>query len=135
MKLVDTQARAVVLEQSFLETGMFGDGSDLSPTFDGTNTYPAFASTTGSAPNLVYTLTRSIFCKDMTVASGKTVNTGGYKIFCTGTLTNSGTIINAGNSAPGQTAGGALAAAELGGSGAGGAGATGTTGVGAAGSN
>lgn len=85
MRTVDTQGRTVQLDKSFLETGMFGDGSDASPNFDGTNTYTSFASTTGSAPNLVYTLTRSIFCKDITVASGKTVNTGGFKIFCTGT--------------------------------------------------
>src|SRR5207302_8759447 len=95
MKTIDSQSRVIQLEKSFLETGMFGDGSDGSPIFDGMNTYPNFASTTGIAPNLVYTLTRSIFCKDITIASVKTVNTGGFNIFCTGTLNNSGTITNA----------------------------------------
>ena len=69
MRITDTQGRTVILEKSFLETGMFGDGSDGTPNnFDGTNTF-SFASKVGS----VYTLTRSIFCIDMTVAAGVTV--------------------------------------------------------------
>src|SRR5260370_688081 len=96
MRTTDTQGRTIVLEKSFLEIGMFGDGSDGSATnptnFNGTNTF-SFASKAGN----VYTLTRSIFCIDMTVATGVTVMTAGFKIFCTGTLTNSGTISNGGN--------------------------------------
>ncbi|HEY9172184.1 MAG TPA: hypothetical protein VI136_07870, partial [Verrucomicrobiae bacterium] len=117
MKIVDTQGRVVRLEESFLETGMFGDGSDGSPNFDGTNTF-SFASKSGNE----YTLTRSIFCVDMTVGSGKTVKTAGFKVFCTGTLTNAGTITNEGNAGSTGTAGAALAAVELGGSATGGTG-------------
>src|ERR1051326_1178856 len=97
MKMVDTQGRAVQLEKSFLETGMFGDGSDGVANFDGSAT-PNGANKDSSTQ---YTLTRSVFYTDMTVAGTVTVKTAGYKIFCSGTLSNSGAINNAG------TAGGA----------------------------
>lgn len=83
---------------------IYGDGSDGAAAFDGTNTF-AFASTTGAAPNLVYTLTRDIYVTSLTVSSGKTLITGSYRIFCTGTLTNAGTIHNDGNAAAGTVAG------------------------------
>src|SRR5881392_2796339 len=130
MKFRDIAGREISTSQAALDLGMFGDGSDGSPVFDSGNTF-GFASLSGST----YTLTRSIFCKDMTVGSGKTVNAAGYKIFFTGTLTNSGTISYAGANVTGQNGGAALASIELGGSGAGGGGATGTSGAGTAGTN
>ncbi len=86
-------------------TAIYGDGSDGSVNMDGTNTYANFATTTGSAPNRVYTLTRNVFATDFTVASGKTLNTGGFSVQATGTLTNAGTINNAGGDASGATVG------------------------------
>ena len=138
--------------------GLFGDGSDGSVTFDGTNTFPGFASTTGSAPNLVYTLTRDVFATTFTVSSGKTLNPAGYRIFCMGAGSNAGTIQYLGANASGATAGvgpgggtlqppgngatgvtgvGAQAGAVNGtsGVGAGGAGGTGTAGAGGAARN
>ena len=129
MKFRDIAGNEILTSQAALDVGMFGDGSDSSPVFDLGNTF-AFASLSGNT----YTLNRSIFCKDMTVGLGKTVNTAGYKIFCTGTLLNNGTITNAGLAGVTGTAGAAIAAVELGGSGTGGTGATGTSGVGTAGS-
>src|ERR671923_1277456 len=122
MKFRDVQGREILIAQAELDIGLFGDGSDGSPNFDGTNTF-AFASKSGN----IYTLTRSIFCRDLTVTSSPlvTLKTAGYKIFCTGTLTNNGTITNAGNTGgtaigSGLGSGGpAVAAGELGGSGTG----------------
>src|SRR5436309_6974470 len=124
MKYRDTAGNEILVAQAALDIGLFGDGSDGSPIFDLGNTF-AFASLSGSD----YTLTRSIFCKDMTVGSGKRVKTAGYKIFCTGTLliNSTGIITNEGNSGSVGTAGPALVAVELGGSGAGGSGASGTS--------
>src|SRR5260221_4127256 len=135
MRLTDTQGRSILIEKSFLETGMFADGSDLSASLDGTNTF-SFATKSGSNP-VTYTLTRSIFCVNLTVGGGGVsviLNTGGFKIFCTGTLTNNanGTITNAGLGGGNASAGSGgaaiagVAASEVGGAVAGGAGGTGT---------
>ena len=138
--------------------GIFGDGSDGAVAMDGTNTFAGFASTTGSAPNLVYTLTRDVFATTFTLSSGKTLNPAGYRIFCAGTFTNNGTIQYLGTAASGATAGvgpgggtlqppgngatgvtgaGAQAPAVQGGAGvgSGGAGGTGTSGAGGAARN
>src|SRR5258708_17230740 len=123
---------------------MFGDGSDGAAAFDGSTVLGLTA-----AGGTTYTLNRCIFCTDITVVSGKTLNTAGYRIFCKGTLTNNGTISNAGNAgAPGAggAAGGAGGAAgtglannnDVGGSTSGGTGGTGATsfgGTGLAGTN
>ena len=127
-RINDAQGRQIDLRQSFLESGFFGDGSDGSVTFDGTSTVLGLVPSSST-----YTLNRSIFCVDLTVNSGATIITAGYKIFCAGTLINNGTISNAGkvggNGGNGGGAGGAAGAAgaalasnELGGSSAGGAG-------------
>jgi len=58
MTTIDTQGRAVSLETSFLETGMFGDGSDGTVTFDGTSTVLGLVPSSST-----YTLNRSIFCQ------------------------------------------------------------------------
>ena len=113
---------------------MFGDGSDGAITFDGTTTV------LGLVPSsLTYTLNRSIFCSSITVNGTVIIKTAGFKIFCTGTLTNNGTISNqggaggAGGASTGGTAGTAgiaVPAGDLGGSGAGGLGGLGATGNG-----
>src|SRR5436190_6909409 len=74
------------------EVGIFGDGSDGEPIFDGATNYATYSSRSGS----VYTLTRSVFFKNATVNSGVTLNASGFRIFCSGTLLNSGTISNSG---------------------------------------
>ena len=85
-----------------------GDGSDGAQTYDGTTTILGMAPSSST-----YTLTRDIFCSSITVNSGVTIKTNNYAIYCSGTLTNSGTIQNngaagaAGNNAGSSTAGGA----------------------------
>src|ERR1051326_7587554 len=105
-RIVDALGRQDLLDVSTAETGLFGDGSDGSPVFDSGNTF-AFATLVGST----YTLSRSIFCVDMTVGSGKIVATAGFKIFCTRTLTNNGTITAAGGTGGAGGAGGAAGTA------------------------
>ena len=39
MKITDIQGRRIDLAESFLESGMFGDGSDGSPNLEGTATH------------------------------------------------------------------------------------------------
>lgn len=94
--------------------GLFGAGSDGAVTFDGTNTYPAFSSTTGAAPNLEYTLTRDVHATDLTVSASKVLNRAGYQVYCTGTYTISGTDRDNGAAANVGTAGAARTAANSG---------------------
>jgi len=96
---------------------VFGDGSDGSVVFDGTSVVLGLTPSTG-----VYTLTRNIYCINMTVGASATIVMAGFEIFCLGTLTNSGIIDWDGAAASGATAGAALSAAVLGASAAGGAG-------------
>jgi hypothetical protein len=87
-----------------------GDGSDGAVSMDGTNTYAAFASTSGSAPNFVYTLTRDVFASTFSVAAGKTLNTANFRIFAQTSVSVSGTVQNnGGNGAAGTGVGGANA--------------------------
>lgn len=67
-------------------THEFGDGSDGALAYDGSTTILGMAPS-GSA----YTLTRDIFATDLTISTGVTINTGGYKIYVNGTLTRNGT--------------------------------------------
>lgn len=118
-----------------------GDGTDGAVTFDGVTTVLGLA----PAAN-VYTLTRDIFCTQITINAGVTIKSVGFAIFCQGVLLNNGTIqCNGGNgnagansigTAGGVTGGAATAAITApahytvlsgvpGGSAAGGAGATG----------
>src|SRR5437016_12900855 len=97
MRIVDNQGRAVVLERSFLETGMFGDGSDAAVTFGGGTVLGLTPTGSGTGPDpYVYTMNRSIFCSSITINTNVVIKTAGYRIFCAGTLTNGGTITNAG---------------------------------------
>lgn len=89
-------------------TGVFGDGSDGSVAFNGTNTFASFATTTGSAPNLAYTLTRDVFATNLTISSGISVTPAGFRFFCQGAFTNSGGTVNAAGNA-GLAAGGGAA--------------------------
>lgn len=60
----------------------FGDGSDGSVTFDGSTTI------LGMVPAAsVYTMTRDIFCTNITINAGVTLKTNGFQIFASGTLT------------------------------------------------
>ena len=103
-----------------LENGVFGDGSDGYVTFNGTSTILGLAPT-----NSTYTLTRDLYLAGATVNTGVTIVTAGYRIFCNGVLTLTGTanINNNGNGgANNGSAGAAIAAAVVGGGTAGGAG-------------
>jgi hypothetical protein len=81
--------------------GIFGDGSDGAGTFDGTSV-PAGVTTTGSAPNLTYFLSRDVYYQTVQVNAGIIVymmtNTGtsnaclAYRMFCAGPCQNNGTI-------------------------------------------
>jgi len=89
--------------------GVYGDGSDGSITYDGTTTILGVAPVGGTT----YTLTRDIFPSSMTVNNGITVITNGTRIYCTGTITNNGTIHNNGNNANNNTAGAATSAVNV----------------------
>jgi len=118
---------------------IFGDGSDGSVTFDGTTTI------LGMAPSSsVYTLTRDFYFSAVTINNGVQIKTNGFRFFCSGTLTNNGTIQWNGNAASGTNGGTGGAglnnanssfSAGTGGSSAGTSGATGGTGNGSAGTN
>jgi len=88
-----------------------GDGSDGSQTFDGSTTILGLVPS-GSA----YTLTRDIFCSSITVNNGVTIKTNNFAIYCTGTLTNNGTIQNDGaNGSAGSNASSSVGAGGGGG--------------------
>ena len=92
---------------SELREVLFASGEDGDFDFDGTNTYAGFATTTGAAPNLIYTLSRDLDANEVTVRTGKTLRTGGYRLHCL-TLTLAGTAIihndgNAGANATSRT--------------------------------
>ena len=86
-----------------------GDGSDGDVTIDASSDSYAF----GSLDGTVFTLSRDIYADDLTVDSGYTLRSNGFKIFAKGTLLNNGTIHRNGNNAAGATAGAALAAGTL----------------------
>ena len=56
-------------------------------------------------------LTRDMFYSSLTVNTTITLNTKGYRIFCSGTITNNGTIANKGTVGTAASAGAACAAA------------------------
>lgn len=85
---------------------LFGDASDVATTIS-SNT----------------TLTRNMYYSSLTVNNGITLNTGGYWIYCTGTITNNGTISrngDGGGAATNGANGGSGSGGEAGGSGIGG---------------
>lgn len=80
----------------------YGDGSDGAGIADGSMAL-AGATLAGST----YTLTRDIYCTDLTVSTGVTINPNGYRIFGNGTMTLEGTAVvqrNGNNGASGSGA-------------------------------
>lgn len=72
---------------------IFGDGSDGAVEFDGTTVILGLTPSSS-----IYTLTRDIYLSGgSSIASGVTIKTAGFRIFCTGALTVDGTIQNNGN--------------------------------------
>lgn len=86
--------------------GTYGPGTDGVATLDGTATV-AWATLAGST----YTMSRDCWCGTLTVNSGVTLVTNGWRVFVAGTFTiNSGGIVGiAGGSAAGTVAGAANA--------------------------
>ena len=73
----------------------FGDGFDGAFVLDGTNTYASVMSKSGST----YTLLRSIFATTFQVDSGVTLNTAGYGVWASTSMTVDGTVGSVGNNA------------------------------------
>jgi hypothetical protein len=78
----------------------FGDGSDGAFTANGVTAMPG-ATLSGST----YTLTRDVYFTDLTVNSGVTIDTHGYRIYCRGTLSGAGTISSNGLASTSRSAG------------------------------
>ena len=124
--------------------GPYGDGSDGTWTFDGNTAVTLTNGGTLTPAAGVYTLTRDIYLSGATVSNGGThvgiINTAGFRIFCTGTITvnancyiqDSGADGAAGTASTGGAAGGAPAAGMLGGGTAGGVGRNNAAGTAAA---
>ena len=66
---------------------IFGEGTDGAATFDGTTTVISLAPTSN-----VYKLVKDIYCTNLTVNSGVTLFTNGFRVFVNGTFTNNGTV-------------------------------------------
>jgi hypothetical protein len=79
---------------------VYGDGADGAVTFDGSSAY-SFA-TYSSA---IYTLTRDVWATTVSVSSGYTVITAGYRIFATTSINAAGNIHNNGSNGSGAVAG------------------------------
>jgi len=97
---------------------LFGDGGDGDATLDGVAT-PTFTTLAAG----VYTLTHDVHWQNVT--QSVPLKTNGYRIYCNGQWTASGTakIVRDGNNASGRTGGAGLAAGSQFHSGAGGVGA------------
>lgn len=103
---------------------LFGDGSDGAATLDGTVTV-GWASKASS----VYTMTRDIYCTTLVINIGVVLDTAGFRVYCTTSLTVTGTLRRVGGTGgSGSGASGGIAGVTTGGSTAGG-------GAGAAGAN
>lgn len=82
---------------------LFGNGTGGVVTLDGTTTYSGFT-LSGSTYTLNATGVKAP-PSTLTINSGVTLNTAGYPLQVAGTLTNNGTITNAGGNASGSSAG------------------------------
>jgi hypothetical protein len=109
--------------------GLFGNGVDGSATLDGTATV-GWASKASST----YTMTRDAHVTALTINSGSTLITAGFKVYCQGTVTNAGTISNDGNAGQANGTGGTSAGSNTGTLLPGLGGSAGNTGAGTAGS-
>lgn len=101
-------------------SALFGTGADGDLVYDGTTAILGV-----SPSNKVYTLARDIYADNLTINSGVSIITAGYRIFVRKFLLNNGTIKWNGTDASADTAGTALAAKLFGASSAGAAGGTG----------
>ena len=110
---------------SFLDyTRLFGDGSDGAATLDGSATV-TWASKVGS----VYTMTRDCFCTALTINTGVTLDTAGFRVYCSTSISITGTLRRVGGTGGnGSGASGGIAGVTTGGS-------TPNGGAGAAGAN
>ncbi len=106
---IDAKGRVTALSSATITGGLavFGDGSDATVTFDGTTTILGIIPNPNSASVGVYTLARDIFLAAGTLNSGISIITNGYRIFCSGTFTNNGTIKWNGSSVGDSQTGGA----------------------------
>jgi hypothetical protein len=97
----------------------WGDGTDGSFTFDGV---AVSGQCTGPSGN-VYTLIRDVTFSAITINNGITLETGGFRLWCTGQIQTVGTgaITNKGANASGGTGGAGAAQQTVSGGGAGGA--------------
>lgn len=108
-----------------------GSGSDSALVYDGSTTILGMA----PAAN-VYTLTRDVYGTNITINSGVTVVTAGYRFFANRSLLNNGTIsCNGGNGSAAGTAGSRLYVSGLTWGGLPSAAAAGGTGAGASATN
>jgi len=83
----DTLGTGKVLRASSVVATAFGTGVDGALTYDGA------ATILGMAPAAsVYTLTRDIYGSTIVINGGVTIETAGYRIFASTSLTNAGTI-------------------------------------------
>lgn len=105
-------------------SGIYGDGSDKSGLTGGAFTFDGVTAVTGSTRvGSVYTLTRDVFYTSVTVNSGITVNTAGFRMFANVAITNNGIIANNGGNGvtstggAGGAAGGSLGVGYTGGNG------------------
>jgi hypothetical protein len=111
---IDAKGRVTALTSNAIAfpavpvSSVYGDGSDGTRTYDGTTTILGVVPSPNSAVNGVYTLTRDIFLAAGTLNSGITIITNGFRIFCSGTFTNNGTIQWNGKPGSGATAGAAV---------------------------
>lgn len=103
--------------------GAFPSAGTYTMRVDNLAARPVMLGTTRSGAT--YTLTRDVYLTDLTVNTGVTIVTAGYRIFCTGTLGGAGTISNDGKNAVGTVAGSITGVGSVQTGWAGGAGATG----------
>lgn len=88
-----TGARLFVNPSTLPPSTILGNGADGTATLDGSTDYSGWSSRSGD----IYTMTRDAFLADLTINSGKTLKTAGYRLFVNGTLAGAGTISNNGN--------------------------------------
>jgi hypothetical protein len=82
---------------SSTSSNLFGDGSDGAVTADGTTTVACLGAPSGTT----YTMTRDCYFTTLVVNSGVTVKTASNRLLAQTSITNSGTIQNAGNTGGG----------------------------------
>src|SRR4051812_33046971 len=77
---------------SATSSNLFGDGSDGAVTADGAATVACL----GAPAANVYTMTRDCYFTTLVINSGVTIKTASNRLLATASITNSGTISNAG---------------------------------------